>query len=159
MTLARNVLIRFPVASVCVWTFFGVYIYYSAWNSFVHFHHLVKFQHYPPAECLPEDKKIVARLCDTYPVRFNRAVALKADRKEFPLGTRYDWLEGKPVLPDDPNYYWIDGRPIRKDSKYFHPGPKEVMGKRAYEEDDFFNAEGYPKNPTLGMPTGGHGHH
>merc|ERR1712025_1182340 len=124
LTMFRHFAIKGPVGCFIVWNFWGFVAYVSGWNTNIPFHNFGPVQKWVPAECLPEDKKIVARMYDTYPIRYDRCVALKAGGKEFPLGTRYDWLSGEPVLPNDPNYHWIDGRPIRKDRKYFHPGPE-----------------------------------
>jgi len=161
LTLFRHFLIRGPVLIGFFWSAVGFWHYFSAWNNYTNVHGglapvggIVR-----APECLPEDDKVVARLNDVWAIRNGRGAQLKPDRKDFPLGTRYDWIEGKPVLPKDPGYYWIDGRPIRKDRGYLNPGPEEVMGKIAYAEDDFWGADGKPKKPSQGMVEHGHGHH
>jgi len=146
LTIFRNCCIRFPMWVYFVGAFaIGGVTYLSSWGHMHHIHSYGGLHFDAVAPCLPDDDKITARQCDLVNNRWDRGMTLLKGAKSYPLGTRWDWVEGKAVLPGDPNYNWVDGRPLSKKSRYFNPGPKEVMGKLAYEEDKFFGADGKPK--------------
>jgi len=153
LSIFRQAFLRIPLILFgIVWGGWGTYQYYANWCHYETIHSFHQHQQNPPAECLPDDDKICARMNDLVSNRYNRGMTLVEGAKSYPLGTRYDWLSGEPVLPKDPNYYWVDGRPIRKDRGYFNPGPSEVMGKTAYEEDGFFDKNGKPRTDVMVSP-------
>lgn len=148
----RHTFIRFPVIMYLgVWVTYSALVALNSWPHVLWFHTGARpgNNHNMAAECLPDDNKLVARMTDCYPIRAGRGMQLVEGGKSYPLGTRYDWISGEPVLPNDPNYWWVDGRPIRKDRGYFNPGPKESMGKQAYEEDAFFGPDGKPRKEAM----------
>merc|ERR1712066_126214 len=148
----RQTFIRWPIYGGLFLVFQGAY-YTMEHSANVHFHNFGPIRHLDrPAECLPEDNKLVARMCDMVEIRAGRGMALLPEGKVYPIGTRYDWLSGEPVLSNDENYYWVDGKPCRKDRGYFNPGPADVMGKRPYEADEFFDENAKPRQWAKYMP-------
>lgn len=100
--------------------FVGAFWYMQGWSGYVNRQNLIPGIRYCAPPTYPGDETITGQLCDLQLVRGQNAMDWKHEAKPLPKGTRFDWLTGKPITPEElPTnaYYNRHGMPLENITK------------------------------------------
>merc|ERR1712066_1103248 len=127
----------------------GVWNYFNSWNGYLTRYNVQPaIRYYAPAS-YPGDDTITGHLHDLTPSRGQHGMDWRHEAKPLPKGSRFDWLTGKAILPEE-----------LETSSYYnkHGFPTEWLTRRGHnnEGDNFVH---YKPNAFPYDPKASHGHH
>lgn len=127
----------------------GVWIYMNSWTGYLTRYNVQPAVRYYAPPSYPGDDTITGHLHDLTPSRGQHGMDWRHEAKPLPKGSRFDWLTGKVILPEE----------IATSSYYNKHGfPTEWLTRRGHdgEGDNFihYRPSSFPYDPKAS-----HGHH
>lgn len=108
-------MIKFSAFSVFGTLFLSFYWYINAWQGYLSMHNINHAIRYAPPITYPGDDTITGHMHDLELTAGQNAMDWKHEAKPLPKGSRFDWLTGKVITPDQfatSPYYTRHGMPL-----------------------------------------------